>query len=78
MIAAVALDALVELVWVAIVATIVLSASTSVCVLGVTRAGELRKAGDGAGAVRYMALAGAGALTVAAGVVFALVVIISG
>jgi hypothetical protein len=78
MIATVAIDALLELVWVSLAATIGLSVAASVCVLGVTRAGELRRAGDGGAAARYAALALAGAVTVAAGVVGALVVIVSG
>jgi hypothetical protein len=78
MIASIALDDLLELVWVALAATIVLSVAASVCVLGVTRAGELRRAGDGGGAARYGVLAAAGALTVAAGVVGAIAVIVSG
>ena len=78
MIAAVALDALLELVWVSILATVVLSVAASLCVLGVTRAGELRRAGDGSAAARYGALALLGALTIAAGVVGAIAVIVSG
>jgi hypothetical protein len=78
MIAAVAVDALLELIWVSILATIGLSLAASLCVLGVTRAGELRRAGDGGKAARYWALALVGALTIAAGVVGAIAVIVSG
>jgi hypothetical protein len=77
-IASVALSDLVELVWVSIVATIVLSVSASLCVLGVTRAGELRRAGHSGSATAYLALGIAGAVAVAAGVAGALAVIISG
>jgi hypothetical protein len=49
-----------------------------VCVLGVTRASELRRAGEGIAAGGYAALALAGVLAVAAGVAFALVVIVNG
>ena len=78
MIASVALSDLVELVWVSIAATIVLSVAASLCVLGVTRAGEMRRAGHGGAASGYLALGIAGAAAVAAGVVGALLVIITG
>jgi hypothetical protein len=78
MIAGVAITELLELAWVALLATILLSIAASTCVLGVTRASELRRAGHPGLATRYAALALAGAVAVAAGVVGALAVIISG
>jgi hypothetical protein len=69
---------LLELAWVSLAATVLLSLAASACVLGVTRAGELRRAGDGAAAMRYAALAVLGAVAVTAGVIGALAVIISG
>ena len=76
--ASVALSDLVELVWVSLVATIALSIASSLCVLGVTRAGELRRAGQSGAATGYLALGIAGATAVAAGVIGALLVIITG
>lgn len=78
MIAAVALDALVELAWVSLLATIVLSVAASLCVLGLTRAGELRRAGQGGAATAYAALGIAGAAAVVASVAGALALIITG
>jgi hypothetical protein len=77
-IASVAVSDLVELVWVSLVATIVLSVAVSLCVLGVTRAGELRRSGESGAATAYLALGIGGAGAVAAGVVGALLVIITG
>jgi hypothetical protein len=77
-IVAVAVADLVELVWVALVATVLLSLAASLCVLGVTRAGELRRAGEGGAATAYAALGIAGGAAVAAGIIGALVVIITG
>jgi hypothetical protein len=48
---------LLELVWVSLAATVLLSLAAAACVLGVTRAGELRRAGEGAAALRHVALA---------------------
>jgi hypothetical protein len=78
MIGSVALGKLLELAWVSLAATILLSIAASTCVLGVTRASELRRAGHAGLATRYAALALAGATAVVAGVVGALAVIISG
>jgi hypothetical protein len=78
MIASVAVTDLLELAWVSLVATILLSIAASVCVLGLTRASELRRSGNGAAATGYAALGVAGALAVAGGVVGALAVIITG
>ena len=77
MIASVAIGDLVELAWVSLAATIALSLAASVCVLGVTRANELRRAGQGGAASAYAALGLAGAVAVAAGIVAALAIIIS-
>ena len=78
MIVAVALADLVELVWVALGATILLSLAASLCVLGLTRAQELRRSGHGAATTAYAALGIAGGAAVAAGVVGALAIIVSG
>jgi hypothetical protein len=77
-IASVALSDLVELVWVSLAATIGLSIAASLCVLGVTRAGELRRAGHSGPATAYLALGVGGAGAVAAGVAGALLVIVTG
>ena len=61
-IAAVAIGDLVELVWVSLAATIVLSLAASLCVLGLTRSNELRRARQGGAAAAYAALGLAGAL----------------
>jgi hypothetical protein len=78
MIASVALHDLVELAWVSLAATIGLSVAASVCVLGVTRAGELRRVGNGGAAAGYLALGVGGALAVVAGAVFAVLIIVNG
>jgi hypothetical protein len=78
MIASVAVQDLLELAGVSLAATIGLSLAAALCVLGVTRATELRRSGNGVAAGGYAALALAGVLVVAAGCVFALVVIVNG
>ena len=78
MIASVAVQDLLELAGVALAATIGLSLAAAVCVLGVTRATELRRGGHAVAAGGYAALALSGVLIVAAGCVFALVVIVNG
>ena len=78
MIAGVAVQELLELSGVSLLATIGLSLAGAVCVLGVTRASELRRSGHGVAAGGYAALALTGALAVTAGVVFALVTIVNG
>ncbi len=77
MIAAVAVGDLAQLVWVSLVATIGLSIAGAVCVLGVTRAGELRRDGHAAAASAFAALGLVGGLAIAAGVIFALTVIVN-
>jgi hypothetical protein len=69
---------LAELIGVSLAATVLLSLAAAACVLGVTRAGELRRAGKGAAATRHAALGAAGGAAVAAGIIGALVVIIAG
>ncbi len=78
MIAAVAVQDLLELAGVSLLATIGLSLAGAMCVLGVTRATELRRSGHAVAASGYAAVALTGALAVTAGVVFALVVIVNG
>jgi len=78
MIATVAVQDLLELAGVSLLATIGLSVAAAACVLGVTRASELRRSGHGVAAGGYAALALTGALAVTAGVVFALVIIVNG
>ena len=60
---------LLDLIWVAPLAVIIVSTSFSVALLGATRAGEQRRAGNGGSASAY------GALAVLAGVVFTAVVV---
>jgi hypothetical protein len=76
-IASVAIGQLAELAWVALAASVVLSAAYATCVLGLTRMSECRRAGRGGEATAYAALGIAGAAVVAAGVAGALWVIIS-
>ena len=76
MIAAVAVEDLLELAWVSLGATILLSLAASLCVLGVTRANELRRSGNGAAASAYAALFVVSALVIAAGIGGALAIII--
>ena len=78
MIASVAVQDLLELAGVSLAATIGLSLAAAVCVLGVTRATEVRRSGHAVAAGGYAALALAGVVAVAAGCVFALVVIVNG
>jgi len=78
MIASVAVEDLLELAWVSLLATILLSVAASLCVLGVTRASEARRAGQGGAATGYAALGVAGGLAVVGGVVGALAIIVSG
>ena len=78
MIAGVAVDKLLELAWVSLVASVALSAAFSTCVLSITRASERRRAGHDARATAYAALAVGAAAAVAAGVVGAVAIIISG
>ena len=78
MIAGVAVNDLLELAWVSLAATIGLSVAASVCVLGVTRAGELRRVGSDGAAAGYLALGLSGALLVLAGAVFAVLIIVNG
>jgi hypothetical protein len=78
MIAGVAIQELLELSGVSLLATIGLSLAGAVCVLGVTRASELRRTGHTVAAGGYAALATGGVLAVTAGVVFALITIVNG
>jgi hypothetical protein len=77
-IGAVAIGDLVELVWVSLAATILLSLAASLCVLGLTRSNELRRARQGGAAAAYAALGLAGALAVAGGIVAGLAIIVTG
>ena len=77
MIASVAIEDLLELAWVSLAATIALSLAASTCVLGFTRAQELRRAGQSGTAGAYAALGLAGVLAIAAGIVAGLAIIIS-
>jgi hypothetical protein len=76
--AAVAIGDLVELVWVSLGATILLSLAASLCVLGLTRANELRRGGRGRAAATYAALGLAGGTAVVAGIAAGLAIIVSG
>ena len=69
MIGAVAIGDLVELVWVSLAATILLS---------LARSNELRRARQGGAAAAYAALGLAGALAVAGGIVAGLAIIVTG
>ena len=69
---------LLDLIWVAPLAVIIVSASFSVALLGATRAGEQRRAGNGGAATGYGLLAGVAGLVFTAVVVAGIGVIVAG
>lgn len=77
MIAAIDIDALLELMWAAPLAVLTVTVSYGLVVNGVTRATEASREGKAVAAGAYAALAIAGAALFAAAVVFGLVVMIS-
>jgi len=68
---------LVELVWAAALAGVVVSGVFATLILGVTRASDLRRQGHAVAAAAYTALAAVAALAFAASVVFGISVIVS-
>jgi hypothetical protein len=66
-----------ELVWASALAGIAVAVIFSTLLLGAMRASDHRRAGNGAAATAYMALAAVAALAFAAGVVFGISVIVS-
>ena len=68
---------LLELVWASALAGIAVAIVFSTLILGGTRASDRRRAGEGATAAAYMALAVVAALAFAGGVVFGISVIVS-
>jgi hypothetical protein len=68
---------LVELVWAAAAAGIVVAIAFSALILGATRASDHRRAGKSPAATAYLTLAVLAALTFAGGVVFGISVIVS-
>ena len=78
MIASVDVSGLVELAWVAPLAVLAVSISYSLCVLGVTRASDARRAGDGGSATAYAALGIFAGLAFTAEVVAGVAVIVNG
>ena len=70
--------ALLEVVWVSLVAGIGVSAVFSLALLGGTRTGEARRAGAGTAAAGYAALAVLAGLVLVVGVAFGVSVLIGG
>jgi Na+/H+-dicarboxylate symporter len=68
---------LLELVWAAALAGVVVAIAFATLILGATRASDERRAGNGGAAVAYTALATLAALAFAAGVTFGISVIVS-
>ena len=66
-----------ELVWVAAVASIAVSVSFAMIIVGATRASDCRRADRGVAATAYVALAALAALVFAFGVVFGISIIVS-
>ena len=75
--AAIDTDALLELVWAAPVAALSISLAYSLFIVGVARASEARRAGNGTAATAYGALALLAFLAFAAGVIVGVLVITS-
>ena len=69
---------LLELIWVAPLAVIIVATSFSVALLGATRAGERRRAGNGATASAYALLAFVGGAVFTAVLVTGVGVIVAG
>jgi len=69
---------LLELVWVAPLAVLAVATTFSLALLGATRAGERRRAGEAGGALGFSALAVVAGLTFAAIVVAGVGVIVAG
>jgi hypothetical protein len=74
---AIDIGGLLELVWIAPVASVLVTVSYSLCVLGATRSSDARRDARG-GAAAWMALAVMAGLAVLAEVVFGIAVIVSG
>jgi hypothetical protein len=77
-IASVDVSGLVELAWVAPLAVPSVSITYSLCVLGATRASDMRRAGNGAAATAYGALGVVAGLAFAAAVIAGVAVIVNG
>lgn len=75
--AAVEWDALLELIWVAPLAAFSVAVTFSLCIHGVARASDSRRAGRSGAATGYVALAVLAALAFAAIVVFGVLIITS-
>ena len=76
-VAAVEWDALLELIWVAPVAVLAVAITFSLCIHGVARSNDSRRAGNATAATAYGALALVAAIAFAATVIFGVVVITS-
>ncbi len=75
--AAIDTDALLQLAWVAPLATLAVAVTFSLVIHGVARAGDSRRAGRSTAATLYGALAVVAALAFAASVVFGVLIITS-
>ncbi len=69
---------LLDLIWIAPLAVVVVAGSFSLALLGATRAGEERRAGRGGTATAYGLLAGLAGLVIAASVIAGVGVIVAG
>jgi hypothetical protein len=77
MLAAVDFGKLFELVWAAVVVGLVTSTLFATCIVGATRATDLRREGRRAAAGAALALSGVAALACVAGIAFGLTIIVS-
>ncbi len=76
--AVVDVGALVEVIWVSLLAGIGVTAVFSLALLGATRSTEARRAGRGGAAAGFGVLAGLAALVFLAGLVYAITLIVTG
>jgi hypothetical protein len=78
MLSAVEIGGLLELIWVAPLAAVGVTATFSACVLGATRSSDARRAGASGTSAAWMALAIVAGLAVLAGTVFGIGIIVAG
>jgi hypothetical protein len=78
MLSAVEIGGLLELIWVAPLAAVGVTATFSACVLGATRSSDARRAGASGISAAWMALAIVAGLAVLAGTVFGIGIIVAG
>ncbi len=71
-------EALIEVIWVSLLAGVGVTAVFSLALLGATRSGEARRAGRGASAVGFGALGVLAGVALVAGVAYAVHLIVTG